>query len=218
MSSFGRYPEAPAETVSANRESRPVHISFQKQRGTNTKKPMKDSLEKIAREVRACRKCRLWKSRKKAVPGEGPKNARIFFCGQAPGTKEDEQGKPFVGRAGKFLNKLLDSVNIERENVFITSAVKCFPPHNRKPKEDESNVCSHYLDRQLVQVRPGKVVLLGEVAFHSFFPEKKLKECRGKWQVLDEMKFLPTYHPAAGMRFPRVRRAIERDFQKLKGV
>lgn len=183
-------------------------------------KPVKemDTLEKIAREVRACKKCRLWKSRTKAVPGEGPKSAKLMLIGQAPGKNEDMTGRPFVGMAGKYLDTLLRKNKLDRRRVFITAPIKCFPPKNRRPKRDEMEACWPYLDRQLTIIKPRKVVLMGAVAFRAFFPGKDLKKHRGKWLALDHMRFLPTYHPAAGMRFPRVRRAMEQDFRKIVGT
>ena len=175
-----------------------------------------DSLTKIAREIQKCKKCRLWKSRIKAVPGEGPAPAGIMFIGQAPGERENQTGRPFIGPAGKFLDELLKQNGINRKKVFITSPVKCFPPGNRKPKPDELKACRPYLDRQLAFVKPKTIVLMGRVAFHTFFPEKDLKKEGGKWLMKNGFLFLPTYHPAAGMRFPKVRKVMGKDFKKLK--
>ena len=107
-----------------------------------------DSLEKIAADVRGCPLCKLARTRKNAVPGEGQISAKIMFIGEAPGRNEDEEGRPFVGAAGRILNDLLKKVGIERSQVFITNIVKCRPPNNRVPKEDELNACRPYLDRQ----------------------------------------------------------------------
>jgi len=174
-----------------------------------------DSLGRIAHEVRSCRRCALWKSRTKAVPGEGPKDAKMMLIGQAPGKNEDRTGRPFVGMAGQFLDTLLQKNRLERRRLFITSSVKCFPPGNRKPKQDELEKCRPYLDRQIALIKPGKIILMGRTAFCMFFPGKELKKHRGRWLVLDNMKFLPTYHPAAGMRFPKIRKLMEKDFRKL---
>lgn len=175
-----------------------------------------EDLEKIAQEIRNCKKCRLWKTRKNAVPGEGPSDAEIIFIGQAPGSEEDKTGKPFIGRAGKFLNDILQSIGIKRRDVFITSPVRCFPPKNRKPKKEELEACRPYLDKYLAIINPKIMVLMGEVAFNSFFPDKKLKSYRGKWLRKKGIRFLATYHPAAGMRFPKARRDMLSDFKKLK--
>ncbi len=129
---------------------------------------------------------------------------------------EDKTGKPFIGRAGMFLNEILQSIGINRKDVFITSPVRCFPPKNRKPKRDELEACRPYLDRYVSIIKPKIIVLMGEVAFNSFFPDKRLKSYRGEWLKKNGIRFLPTYHPAAGMRFPKVRRKMLKDFGKLK--
>lgn len=179
----------------------------------------KEKLEKSNQTIINCKKCPLWKKRKNAVPGEGPANAKIMIIGQAPGIEEDKTGRPFVGRAGQFLNKLLKIAKIKREKVFITSPIKCFPPKNRKPKKEEIEACLPWLKKQIEIINPQKFILLGEVAFSVFFPDKKLKDFRGKWitfrQARSEKKFFITYHPAAGLRFPKIRRILEKDFRKL---
>jgi len=187
-------------------------------------------LEKLNSKIRNCKKCPLWKTRKNAVPGEGPTNAKIMILGQAPGAMEDKTGKPFVGRAGKFLNQLLELAKIKREKprtrinsvrgrIFITSPVKCFPPKNRKPTKKEVETCLPYLKRQIEIINPRKIILLGEIAFRLFFPNEKLKDFRGKWATLRQAqgkkKFFVTYHPAAGLRFPKIKKILEKDFKKL---
>jgi len=173
-------------------------------------------LEKLNREIRNCRKCPLWKTRKNAVPGEGPVNAKIFICGQAPGFEENLLGKPFVGRAGKFLNQLLKIAKIKREKVFLTSPIKCFPPKNRKPTKKEIEACLPYLKKQIEIINPKKIILLGEIAFSVFFPKKELSSFRGKWIKKEGKEFFITYHPAAGIRFPKIRKILEKDFKKIK--
>jgi DNA polymerase len=175
----------------------------------------KKELEKLNQEIRNCKKCPLWKLRKNAVPGEGPVKAKIIIIGQAPGVEEDRVGKPFVGRAGKFLNQLLKIAGIDRKKVFITSPLKCFPPKNRKPKKDEIEACLPYLKKQIEIIKPKKFILLGEVAFSVFFSDKKLKDFRGKWIEQDGKFYFPTYHPAAGLRFPKIKKILERDFRNL---
>jgi DNA polymerase len=174
-------------------------------------------LQKLYREIKNCKKCPLWKLRKNAVPGEGPANAKIFICGQAPGVEEDRTGRPFVGRAGKFLNELLKIARIEREEVFITSPLKCLPqpPINRKPKKEEIKACLPWLKKQIEIINPKYFILLGEVAFLVFFPREKLSNYRGKWIEKDGKFYFPTYHPAAGLRFPKIKKILERDFRKL---
>lgn len=178
----------------------------------------KERLGKLNREIKNCKKCLLWKTRENAVPGEGPVNARIIFIGMAPGAEEDKTGRPFVGRAGKFLDKLLKIAKIKREQVFITSSLKCFPtpPKNRKPTKKEIETCLPYLRKQIEIINPQKFILLGEVAFKVFFPKKKLKDFRGKWLKKDRKEFFITYHPAAGVRFQKFKKILEKDFQRIK--
>jgi DNA polymerase len=175
-------------------------------------------LEKLHQKIKNCQKCPLWKLRKNAVPGEGPVNAKIFICGQAPGVEEDKTGRPFIGRAGNFLNELLKIADIEREKIFITSPVKCLPqpPINRKPRKEEIETCLPYLKEQIKIINPKYFILLGEVAFSVFFPKEKLGDFRGKWIEKNGKFYFPTYHPAAGLRFPRIRKVLEEDFRKLK--
>jgi len=135
-------------------------------------------LEKLNREIRKCKKCPLWKTRKNTSPGEGPANAKMMFIAEAPGRMEDLKGRPFVGPAGKFLDKLFDLAKIKRKAVFITAPVKCRPVignKNRKPKREEVEACLPWLKKQIKIINPKYFILLGEVAFSVFFPKEKLK-------------------------------------------
>jgi len=172
-------------------------------------------LEKLNQEIRNCKKCLLWKTRINTVPGERPANAKIILAGQAPGSEEDKTGRPFVGRAGRFLNQLLRIANIKREKVFITSPIKCFPPKNRKPTEKEIETCLPYLKKQIKIINPQRFILLGEVAFSAFFPNKKLGDYRGKLVKKDGREYFVTYHPTAGIRFQKFRKILEKDFKKI---
>jgi DNA polymerase len=175
-------------------------------------------IKKLNQGIENCQKCSLSKTRKKAVPGEGAIDAKIMIIGQAPGREEDKVGKPFVGKAGQFLNYLLKIAEIKREKIFITSPVKCFPtpPPNRKPTKKEIETCLPYLQKQIKIINPQKFILLGEVAFSLFFPKKKLKNFRGKWLKQNTKKFFITYHPAVSLRFPKFKKILEKDFKKLK--
>jgi DNA polymerase len=175
----------------------------------------KAKLAKLNREIRNCNKCSLWKTRKNTVPGEGPTNAQIMIIGQAPGAEEDKVGRPFIGRSGKFLNQLLKITRIDRKKVFITSPLKCFPPKNRKPTKKEINTCLFYLKEQIEIMNPKKIILLGEIAFSVFFPNEKLKNFRGKIIEKDNKEFFITYHPAAGLRFLKIKKLLEKDFKNL---
>ena len=166
---------------------------------------MKDSLKIISEEVAECTRCRLYKNTHHGVPGEGPQNAKIFFIGMAPGAQEDITGHPFVGRAGRYLTQLIESIGLRRDEVFITSVVKHRPPGNSAPKEDEIMACRPYLLRQLALVNPKIIVLLGKTA-------EGVKD----EPVLKGKKIVVTVHPAAAMRFPKMAEKMKRDFQGLK--
>ena len=176
----------------------------------------KIGLEKLNQKIRNCRRCPLWKTRKNAVPGEGPVAAKIMICGQSPGRIENEKGLPFIGPAGKFLDKLLKIAQIDREKIFVTSPIKCFPPKNRKPIKKEIEACLPWLKKQIEIINPRKFILLGEVAFSVFFSKKELSSFRGRWVKKDNKEYFATYHPAAGMRFPKIRKILEKDFRKIK--
>lgn len=174
-------------------------------------------LAKIADQVVHCTKCRLCKTRTKAVPGEGPANARLFFIGEAPGRVEDETGRPFIGQSGQLLTRMLKNAGIDRRRVFITSILKCRPPRNRKPKKDEVKRCMPYLFKQLEAIKPKVIVLLGLVAIENAIGDhKKLKEMHGKRIKRGGKTYFIAYHPAAARRFPKIRKAMEEDFRKLK--
>lgn len=175
------------------------------------------SLNKLNKVIQSCKKCNLWKTRVNAVPGEGSPDAKIFFLGQAPGRNEDLQGRPFVGLAGKFLNKLLDSIDLKREEVFITGAVKCFPPKNRKPAPAEVKACKPYLLKQIEITNPKLIVLLGDTALETLLRKGKVSELHGKIAKKDRTYFI-TFHPAAAMRFPKIRNKMIEDFEKLKDL
>ena len=145
------------------------------------------TLEDLNLQIYGCRKCRLWQGAKHAVPGEGPLNAKVMLVGQNPGTDEDETGRPFVGRAGKFLTKVLAENGIKREDVFITNIVKHISPHNRKPYPDEVAACLPYLNRQISVIKPKIIVLLGASAKDT--------------PRLEGIEYMQVIHPSAAMRF-----------------
>jgi len=173
------------------------------------------NLSILENKIKKCTACLLWKTRGNAVPGEGPKNAKIMIIGEAPGRNEDEQGRPFVGLAGKRLNKLLENNGIDRKNVFITNVVKCRPPKNRVPTEAEAKICIKlYLNKQINLIKPKLIILLGKTAAGNFlqFP---FKEIRGKFIKNGKIIFFPIYHPSAA-RFTKIRKKLDEDFAKLK--
>ena len=177
-------------------------------------------LEKLHQRINHCRRCPLYKTAKHAVPGEGNPNTEIMFLGEAPGKVEDETGRPFVGRAGKLLDQLLESINLKRESVFITSVVKHRPPKNRQPKSSEIKVCSYWLEDQLSIIQPKIIITLGRFGLDYFLPKKKISQIHGTIQktVVNGKKILifPVYHPAAGLRSTRNKKKLFADFQKLR--
>ena len=160
------------------------------------------TLADVNKQIKNCRKCSLWQGAKHAVPGEGPFNAKVMLVGQNPGAEEDKTGRPFVGRAGKFLNKVLAKNGVNREEVFVTNIVKHVSPKNRKPLPDEIAACAPYLEEQIKTVKPKIVVLMGKVAWQA--PRVKGAE------------YIETYHPSAAMRFTKMRKRFLVDFSALK--
>ncbi len=173
-------------------------------------------LDTIAGEVRVCQLCRLSQSRTQAVPGEGPAEAKIMFIGEGPGFHEDKHGRPFVGAAGKFLEELLASIGLRREDVYITNLVKCRPPGNRDPREDEMAPCtSTYLDRQIEAINPKVIVTLGRFSMARYFPDARISSVHGRARPVNGRLVVPMYHPAAALHQPALRSAIEADFRLL---
>jgi len=176
-----------------------------------------DSLENVSSEVIVCTKCRLCETRKKAVPGEGSKTAKLMFVGEAPGEQEDVQGRPFVGAAGKLLTELLASIGLRREDVYITNIVKCRPPNNRPPRKDESAACRPYLDRQLALIHPSVICPMGNSAIHALIDsDESVTALHGIPFEVGSITYFPMYHPAAALYTLGLRRVMEEDFKKLK--
>jgi DNA polymerase len=174
-----------------------------------------DSLEKIAAEVSGCPLCKLSGMRRNAVPGEGQLGAKIMFIGEAPGKSEDEKGRPFVGAAGRILDSLLQEAGIERSQVFITNVVKCRPPNNRVPEEDEVAACRLYLERQIALVKPKVICILGRTAYSSLLGGSSITANRGKIVEKAGQKYLLTFHPAAAIYNKSLLAVLEADLKKL---
>ncbi|MGH2460619.1 MAG: uracil-DNA glycosylase family protein [Chloroflexota bacterium] len=174
-----------------------------------------DELALVAREVAGCTACALSRTRHQTVPGTGAPHADLMFICEAPGYHEDQQGKPFVGPAGQFLDELLASIGLKRENVFIANVVKCRPPNNRDPQPDEIAACDHFLRRQIAAIKPGVVVTLGRFSMAKFFPGETISKIHGRARVQDGVIYFPLYHPAAALHQPALRKTIEEDFKKL---
>jgi DNA polymerase len=173
------------------------------------------SLEKIATQVRGCTLCKLSRSRKNAVPGEGQLPAKIMLIGEAPGKNEDEKGQPFVGAAGKALDLALEKSGIPRQSVFITNIVKCRPPDNRIPEPEERIACRPYLDRQISLISPQIICILGNTAYSSLLGGKSVMADRGKILKRDGQKYLITIHPAAAIYNRNFRSVLEDDLSLL---
>ena len=175
-------------------------------------------LAQVAEEVNVCSNCDLQFSRKNGVPGEGPADAEIMFIGEGPGFHENEQGRPFVGAAGRYLDELLDSINLKRDEVFIGNVVKCRPPGNRDPSPEELNACSGYLDRQIQAVNPKVIVTLGRFSLAKYLPNAKISDVHGQAMWIRGRLILPMYHPAAALHQPSLKGIVEEDFSNLPSL
>ena len=176
------------------------------------------TLEELNQKIAGCTKCVLHEKRKQAVPGGGNPQADIVFIGEAPGQAEDEQGIPFVGAAGKFLNEMLESIGLSREDIFIANTVKCRPPANRDPLPEEIQTCLPYLKQQILIIQPKIIATLGRFSMNLFFPELKISSAHGKPQVRNNIYILPLYHPAAALYNGNQRNVHLQDFQVLKAL
>lgn len=178
-------------------------------------KALSDSLEKIASEVISCPLCKLSRSRINAVPGQGQLSSKIILIGEAPGKNEDEQGKPFVGAAGRVLNQALEKADIKRDEVFITNVVKCRPPGNRVPENDERSICRQYLYREISLIEPKIICILGSTAYSSILGGKSITKNRGKIVERNGLKYFLTIHPAAAIYNKDLRLVLNNDLLKL---
>ena len=172
-------------------------------------------LQALHQQIHSCQDCALHRARTNAVPGEGAPNASLMFIGEGPGFNEDRQGRPFVGAAGQYLDELLSSIGLKREDVFITNMVKCRPPNNRDPFPGEISACSGYLDAQIEAVKPAVIVPLGRHALARWFPRDSISKVRARPRVFDGITIFPLYHPAAALHNGALRVTIEGDFAKL---
>lgn len=175
-----------------------------------------DSLQKIAKDLVNCKRCRLHKGRTNIVFGEGNPKADLVFVGEAPGEKEDESGKPFIGRAGKLLTKMIESIGLTREDVFICNVVKSRPPENRNPEDDEIQACSPFLFRQLDVIKPKVVVTLGKFAAQTLLQtDTPISQLRGEKFPYRGAKLIPTFHPAYLLRNPSAKKEVWIDLKTI---
>ena len=157
--------------------------------------------EELEESIKDCNRCKLCKTRQNIVFGTGKKDAKLMFIGEGPGADEDRLGEPFVGRAGKLMNLAFETLGIDRKEVYIANVVKCRPPSNRNPEEDEATACLDYLRNQVILVQPEIIVLLGSVALKNILgKEYGITASRGKWVEKKGIKYMPTWHPAALLR------------------
>lgn len=174
-----------------------------------------EALQQVADEVVVCQKCPLHHSRKNAVPGSGPASADIMFIGEGPGFHENEQGLPFVGAAGRFLDELLNDIGMRREEVFITNVVKCRPPGNRDPEPEELAACDPYLERQIRAINPKVIVTLGRYSMAKFLSNVKISQVHGQPRLVNGRLIVPMFHPAAALHQGSLRPVIQADFARL---
>jgi len=175
----------------------------------------RQGLAEIARRVAQCRACSLCQGRTNAVPGEGNPDADIMFIGEGPGFYEDQQGRPFVGASGKFLDELLAKIGLDRRKVFIANVVKCRPPNNRDPQPEEIDACGVYLEEQIETIRPRVVVTLGRHSMQRYFPGEAISRVHGQPRRKGDLIVVPMYHPAAALHQASLRKVIEADFLRL---
>ena len=176
------------------------------------------NLDEIDRLINSCTLCTLGAKRTMAVPGNGSRAAELMFIGEGPGYYEDQQGLPFVGRAGQLLNEMLAVIGLRREDVFVTNMIKCRAPNNRDPLPIEIRSCGPYLDRQIELISPRVIVTLGRYSTAKFFPDEPIGKLRGTPANWNGITVYPMYHPAAALRNSTIRAALERDFLKLPGL
>ncbi len=172
-------------------------------------------LKEIANSASKCKRCKLHHSRRKAVPGAGNPQAKIMFIGEAPGFHENQQGFPFVGAAGQFLDELLAEAGLDRETVFITNVVKCRPPGNRDPHPEELEACKPFLERQIAAVNPDVIVTLGRYSMGNFIHNAMISAVHGSAYWSNGRMIIPMFHPAAALHQPSLRSTVKDDFAKL---
>jgi len=173
------------------------------------------ALTELSLQIQNCQMCVLHKSRTRAVPGEGAEDTTILFVGEAPGWHEDQQGKPFVGPAGQFLEELLASIGLKRQQVFIANVLKCRPPGNRDPLPGEIQACWPWLERQIEILHPKMIVSLGRYSMARFFPEGSISKLHGMAQRRDGVIYYAMYHPAAALHQQKLRQTIKEDMLKI---
>lgn len=172
-------------------------------------------LAKIADQIRVCTRCPLYQGTTNAVPGEGPVTAEIMMIGEGPGFHEDQQGRPFVGASGKFLDELLAHINLKRSDIYITNVVKHRPPNNRDPLPQEMEACKDWLDQQIALIQPKVIVTISRFAMARWFPNAKITAIHGQAKRFGNVMVVPMFHPAAALRNVNLIPVLKADFEKL---
>jgi len=198
-------------------ESLPVSEESKEERGDRSSLPSSaPALEEVRKELGDCRRCKLHKTRRTLVFGEGNSKARLMFVGEGPGYDEDVQGRPFVGRAGQLLTKIIESIGLRREDVYIANILKCRPPQNRNPEPDEIEACHPFVLRQVDAIRPRIICALGTFAAQTLLKtNQKITALRGRVFDLGGIKVVPTYHPAFLLRSPERKRDVWQDMKRI---
>jgi len=197
-------------------EERPVGPAAAEGEGPKETMPV-TTLESIRAEIGDCQRCKLAPKRTNIVFGSGNPNAELVFVGEAPGSDEDQQGLPFVGRAGQLLTKIIESINLKREDVYICNVLKCRPPENRNPEPDEVASCNPFLKKQLATIRPKVVCCLGTFAAQTVLQTvAPISKLRGKFFDIDGMRIIATFHPAYLLRSPDKKREVWEDMKQIR--
>ncbi len=187
--------------------------------GADATIPNVSTLEQIRAQIAGCHLCDLARARRQTVPGEGDPRAKVMLIGEAPGFYEDQQGRPFVGAAGQFLEELLNLAGLSRRDVFITNVVKCRPPGNRDPQLDELAACDAYLRAQIEALAPRVIVTLGRFSLAKFFPQtRSMKEVHGRALSYNGLTICAMYHPAAALHQGSLKQVLQEDFKKLPAI
>ena len=180
--------------------------------------PQMSALSEICKEIELCQECELAKYRTRVVPGEGAEKATLLFIGEAPGWHEDQRGRPFIGPAGQFLEQLLTSIGLKRDQVYITNVIKCRPPGNRDPLPAEIQTCGRWLDRQIELIEPKMIVTLGRYSLARYFPNESISKIHGKSKKQNGVIYYAMYHPAAALHQGNLRAVIEADMLKIPQI
>ena len=198
-----------------------INVSWYKKKKNNFSEPTNTNLQTLDTIIKNCKKCKLHETRINTVFGEGSTNAKVMIIGEAPGKDEDSSGKPFVGRAGKLLTEILSSIDLERKDIFITNTVKCRPPENRNPHDDEIKSCSGYLDEQIRLINPKVIVLLGKIAANRILNiDEPISNLRGKKYFIKEnnIPIIVFYHPAYLLRSPLQKSKVWEDLKFMDNI